>query len=169
MNELDTYHLALGRFTHTIAVAEWSLKFFLARVAGLDRATAQALFSGTRTKAAVSFVNRTLEVRGATIEAPYVDALARLSSIDKLRDEVIHHGTHWMGSKMAALNVHHTIPRQQRRSEVSASDLDDLTHDLQIVSDRLLHYCALNTQGIPMQAIQQHEPALLSAWRYKLP
>lgn len=68
----DAYFLSLGRFAHTFAFVEGRLKSFMGRLSGMASSEeANAIFSGVRTKTAMSNIKRLCEARGQDLNPYY--------------------------------------------------------------------------------------------------
>ena len=165
----DAFHLALGRFVDAFATAEHNLRFALAATAGVPREVAQAIFSGTRTDAAISFIGRLFEAR-CTRPTPEIDvALKRMHLILGVRNDLMHFGASSDGDYFTTSNAAHTIERQAKSSRLAISDLDDMTADLVAVSSRFIWMCVVNEANAFPEAVQRLDAAARVPLRYISP
>lgn len=96
INNEAKYYEALGAFIHEFSVVEFAIHGLLARRAGVDANTANALFSGITVDKAPDFVRRLAEARTGSreVEPELESAFSQLTIINKARNEIIHYGAH---------------------------------------------------------------------------
>lgn len=109
--ERSRYYSELGRFISIYSIAEAALRGVLQRTAGIDEPTSLAIFSGTRTDQASSFIRRCYEAKGEKIPQELADLLQQMAIITNLRNDLVHHGIDFTTAPPTANN---------RRSALSA-------------------------------------------------
>lgn len=169
MSKHDAFHLALGRFVDAFATAEHNLKFALATTAAVPREVAQAIFSGTRADAAISFIGRLFEARGTRPGTDVDVALKRMQLILGVRNDLMHFGASLDGDHFTTSNAAHTIERQAKSIRLTISDLEDMTADLAAVSNRFIWLCVVNEPNAFPEAVQSLDAAARVPFRYKSP
>jgi hypothetical protein len=92
--DLDKYYAALGEFIHAYSDVEAELQRTLWHHAGVKEPVAQAVFSGVRTEAAISNINRIGEARkwSELKKRKFKSLFDQLQIINKLRNDIVHRG-----------------------------------------------------------------------------
>ena len=128
------YHQSLGNFVTEFSNAEAILHHLVCKFAGVIQPTANAVFSGVRIEAAMSYINRIADAqkwrkgRKARLQIIFT----QLGHINKLRNEILHYGSTVQTSGTVLItnkNVVHLKSRIQER-RISATVLNDATKDL---------------------------------------
>lgn len=165
----DAYLLALGRFVHHFAETEGHVGLELGYLAGVDFSAGIALFSGVRTSQAMGLINRLLEATQRSEEKERLArAFAQLGQINAMRNALLHHGTE--RDTDAGLIVHkigHIHARTEIR-RVSEAMLNDMTHDLELISGHLLYTHLQHEPEFQAQKVEFLEE-MRTPWRYKPP
>ena len=133
------YYMALGRFVHKFSEVESSLKSFLARLLGIDAHTANAVFSGMRTKPAMDAIRRVYERNNQTPDALYASITEQLGQILSARDWIIHFGARlYEQSEPMVTNARYAhTTKAVREFPISHLLLDDMTADLEVIESQI--------------------------------
>jgi hypothetical protein len=134
----DDYYAALGKFVHVFASTEAAMFVTLCLVSRIDLRTFQALLSGTRARSAMDYMRRLYEVRHEAFPKRLDEALGQFSTINTVRDLILHSGTQKGGGGLEvsnALRAHAT--RSLRTIPMSPKFLAAMTEDLHTISAAL--------------------------------
>lgn len=133
MNENDRYHLALGRFVEAFATAETSLHVLLWAVSATTVGVSRAIFSGTRARTAIDFIRRIAEAERMPLGDALDDAFTRFSTINTVRDRILHYGSNSSDGIGAARLVSNRLTAHSPNSlfelPVSPKMLHEMTED----------------------------------------
>ena len=128
------YHQSLGQFVTEFSNVEALLHGLVSLFAGVKQPTANAVFSGVRIEAAMSYINRIADAQKWRKEkkARLQIIFTQLGQINKLRNEILHYGSTVQTSGTVLITnksiVHLKSRIQERR--ISAAVLNDATNDL---------------------------------------
>lgn len=165
---MDKYYLALGRFADAFADAEDHIYEALGLTAGVDAATARALFSGVRPRGAIETIGRLYEARSKTLDPQLNEAFQHLVSINTFRDRVMHWGVFPFAGQLVSSNQHRApSERHVRRSPVSVEILESATHDIETITTKI--YLHMREAVAPEEFTDENiSPALIAysaPWR----
>lgn len=164
MDEEQIFHYALGKFVSQFARAENMLFMFLGHVVGIDHRTLTILASGAKIDACISFIRRTHDAHNVAISDQIDDALARLATINNVRNDLLHYG---MMPNFTVSTVLKALPNKGRTYRVTTEDLSDAEYDLAKIT--FMFSAAMNTVIGPPHEIQAIQQVIASPWRYKPP
>jgi hypothetical protein len=176
IKEMNAYHMALGRFVSQFASVESAMQLALRTCLGIQQSLAAAIFSGTRTEAAASYIRRIGETENwpeAKIkELEYI--FQQLGEITRVRNDILHYGAmpisanklrvplgsdEWLVSNRSAAHTEAKI----RETRITPEILDFMTHDLQKIR---IHLSAIfDPKGAVVR--RQFEKHLERAWLYR--
>jgi hypothetical protein len=162
----DVYWKALGKFIHRFAMLEQQIAYLLQLSAKVPKETAQALFHGTRAKAAIDNLNRLREVRGLAEDPDWKRVVDQFGIINSVRNDIVHYGAtlHDDGFKIASKR---NIPRKQTVTQVDAPQLDAMTEDLQTIAATVfVQQCIANEGKFEGYATDWREVGR-APWKYK--
>jgi hypothetical protein len=171
MAAFQEHTFAFGRFLHVFAETESFTLNVLAMRTELKPARARALFSGTRTETAQSFIRR-LIVADQEPDCPYLErAFPQLSVINDVRNTLVHYGAKQTEKGLIASNFEVAINEDYKREFlVSALDITNMTVDLRTIQWNLaLHAYLLNGRIIEDPVVQHVRKFALAPWRYRPP
>jgi hypothetical protein len=133
--DMDKYHLALGKFVNEYAHVEADLFLLLILTAGVPIPTGQALFSGTRVSAAISFIKRLYEARNEQPSKRMHDVFAQLNTITTVRDHILHMGVYELDDDTFVSKNWMRAHAERSRKAIDASPeaLDAMTADLHTI------------------------------------
>jgi hypothetical protein len=141
--DMDKYYLALGKFVEMFAKVEDAVFVALVRKTGVFSPRAEALFSGTRVRDAVSFIKRLHEADSTPLPPRLAEVFGQLSAINTIRDRILHWGT-WPTESGTGLQVTNRLrahaDRARHEFETSPEHLDDMRNDLEIIYAALTLY-----------------------------
>jgi hypothetical protein len=169
---VNKYHLALGRFVSAFSQAEATLLCVLWALARVRPPYAQAVLSGIRIDGAMGFINRIAEAERwpAGKREKWQRIFTQLGLINKLRNDLLHHGAGIFGDFWVVSNrriAHH--PDRLREIHITPSTLDDAAADLGDITYHLILLAGRRT-GIWVSDRQKLARRLRRrAWRYKQP
>jgi hypothetical protein len=186
-DDTDAYYLALGRFIDKFAEAEKALLECLRVWSHMTTDTARAIFSGVRTEAASSYINRIIDVmteaaspdpkikeKLQAIKQDFQGVLTQLGHINATRNLIVHYGTifntegdHYTSNKDWALTK-----ERIRETPVSAQIMKQMTSDLEkiITHCNVMSFRYILDFDNPFGILGPHLPdeaALKSPWQYK--
>jgi hypothetical protein len=168
--QYDKFHQALGGFVSSFSGAEMAVTLLLWHVSGVSEEVAKAIFSGTRIKEAISFINR---IYDATGEAAIKNGMKRyfdhLGAINDVRNDVLHYGAPLVGTDFAIVSnalAAHTAAKL-RELELSVLDLKNMSHDLHLITT-VIREVRGGTTPDRLHSLP-HAAILLAPWRCKLP
>lgn len=172
--DVDEFYRALGQLVTTFSRVEGNIQRVLWHLVGVRPPTAQVVFSGVRTDAAMKYINRLADAlkwpdkwRG---ECQFI--FSQLGQINLLRNEILHYGSSfetkdiWTVSNKRAAH----IPENIRVLRITPAVLNDASTDLEKI-DFHLDALALSESEI-IEAEGYCPPfaqARKRAWRYKPP
>jgi len=170
---VDKYHLSLGRFVSAFSLVEATLLRVLWTLAHLQAPYAQAVLSGVRIEGAMSLINRIADAEHwpAETRAKWKAVFDQLGIINKLRNDLLHHGAMMHGDVWLVSNrpvAHHED--RIREIQITPATLDDARVDLEYIH---LHLIVLGGPGTgiyvatPVRALNRKLQRY--AWRYKSP
>jgi hypothetical protein len=163
------YWEALGQFIDTFAECEAVMAFALESYSDVSPQVAKALFSGVRTDAAANYILRILEVRKdlapdrETLQA----AFTQMGHINRLRNDIVHHGARFKGEFPIVSNKRAALTRTRlRETLVSASLLDAVIEDLETINAQIRLTLG---KELPSAALylEHYGPDAQRPWRYK--
>lgn len=172
---MNKYHLALGRFIETFAVAElWAMRVLWA-AARVDETTGRAAFSGTRARGAIDAVRRIFVARDAVVPDELGRAFEHMNDINSMRDNVVHwhiglQGSALFDAQLVVTNEFITHSRQKEKAfAISHTLLDQMTADLETIRIVLRHYVISQWEDSPTRTelLAQHVPPAHAQWQYK--
>jgi len=124
-------------------MAESATILALWTAAGTDQDIATAIFSGTRTKTAISWIKRIAESTETPLDPEIKETLEHLSRINEVRDRIVHWGTQDLdeNAKLVTNELRAHAERTLQEFRVSPEMLREMGDDLAIISVRLIvHY-----------------------------
>lgn len=176
IEEMDQYHRALGAFVSQFAAVESGMHIALRISCGIGQPLAAAIFSGTRTEAAASYIKRIGETENwpeaKTKELEYI--FQQLGEITRVRNDILHLGAkpisankippifgadEWLVSNKL---VAHS-PSRIRETRITPEILGLMTRDLQKIR---IHLIAIFDSDAE-KARHTHDKELKRAWLYK--
>lgn len=173
-DENDHFHLAFGRFIIACSDAERELYRALIQYSKVSDGVARAIFSGTRARVMIQFINAINDNEG--IEKARADDLeyvfAQLTAISTMRDHLAHHlsDVSYSFSTYPPFRIASNHERVSRLSkelncEVSVQTLNDMTWDLYGIANHLnMHWGRRTGQFLPWR--ENDQP---TTWLYKSP
>lgn len=166
------YFQALGRFVAMFSAVESVVQTLFWQMTGVDERVAPAVFSGVRMDAAQGLIKRVLEVRTfPKLDRAELDAvLSQLTTITKVRNDILHHGAYPRGSRgfVTSNRIVAFTPDRLRETSASPEVLDALHADLNRMAI-LLGGAFLAVRGLELTdgMAATLEEARRDAWRYK--
>lgn len=169
----NDYYAALGRFVDAFARVETTLLRVLWTFAQLKSPYAQAVLSGVRIEGAMGLINRIADAESWKPERrqDWQKIFTQIGIINKLRNDIFHHGTAWFGQVWVVSNrdVAH-LPERVREIHITPKILDKATKDLWDI------FVFLTLLGGPAvgEIYGRKSPTLMrqlrrKPWRYKQP
>lgn len=169
----DKFHLALGQFVAAFSLVEVTLLKALCVLAHVRAPYAQALLSGVRTDAAMSYINRIAEAERWPDDkrVDWQRIFSQLGLINKLRNDILHHGAGIAGNSWLVSNrrvAHH--PDRIREMLITPAIINDATADAGDITT-LLMLLGGPSVGIVMNRNWRSwmRKRLREPWRYKQP
>jgi hypothetical protein len=167
--ELDKYYIALGEFVHAYSDVELELQRSLWHAAKVKEPIAQAVFSGVRTEAAISNINRISEARkwSEPKKTKYKYLFDQLQIINKLRNDIVHRGASLQadGTWISSNEKYVHIPERITTTPVSAGILNNASADLFEIRYRLAFLA--HGRHWPVQMKEHFTDFLTHAWLYR--
>jgi hypothetical protein len=168
-DEINRYWLALGQFVSAFSAVEIAMQIALRRFAHVRDPIGAALFSGTRTEAAMQYMRRIAEAekwdkrRRAQIDVIF----AQLRLIQNLRNDLLHYGASFKGLDKFAISNRLVAHAQEkiRETAITLPDLQAMGADLATIEVRLLVLARKRGERIHPAL----RPALRASWQYKPP
>jgi hypothetical protein len=158
------YFEALGRFIDNYSDAEYAIYDYLVSLTGLDFNSANAILSGTRVDAAISFIRRLHAARRVEISVEVEDVLVHLATLNTARNELVHFGTYFDSDRWrvvsTAAKAH--LPEKAKEWRISTNTLYDMADDAE--------KAALTLLAILKPSLKRRtdwKDALSRAWLYK--
>lgn len=138
MDKYEQLLYSIGNFVLTFAEVEYSVHKTLARLAGLSDELRRALFSGTRADAAISLINRMLEISddghaSATNKKRFKHAFDQFKVINEARNLLLHHGLErpWGIPTHSSSNARVALTKERLKSmHFTPEVLDNMAEDL---------------------------------------
>lgn len=171
--EAEKFERALGAFVLAWADTESELYAVLLHYAGVSDAIGRAIFSGSRARTMMDFVNNIAHntkvdpERTANLKAVF----EHLAAINFMRDKVIHHASgNSYGFNDPDTRALTNIDRVSRKDahfvyELGSKHIEQMTDDLHLIGHHLQMH---RPKGHANFQAWTEEPADASAWRYKL-
>lgn len=170
---LDKYHCALGSFVSAFSRTEATLLRNLWILAGLKAPYAQAVLSGVKVEGAMGLIRRIAEAErwAEKKKAQWDRVFSQLGLINKLRNDLLHHGASMFGDVWIVSNkavAHH--PNRVREIHITPKILEDATSDLGFIFLELILLGGPKAGTIygenRRSALRRRQR---SPWRYKQP
>ena len=162
------YLLALGEFIDQFARTEAMLHYVLRHFAKTSQNIGNAVFSGVRVDAAVSFIRRIAEVEdpGETARKQIDFLFTHLAEINNLRNDIVHYGSEIRGGgrRVTTNRIMALTADRIRERAVSPEILRDAASDLNKIN---IHLSAHLLIHMPNQIMEGFRPILDASWRYK--
>lgn len=165
------YFEALGEFVTHYAVLEDVISIHLNIITGITSELGKSIFSGTRIKSAIDFINRIL---GASDKAdmmsrlkPYFDHIGHLTAA---RDLILHYGGKFQHSTKTLLvsNARSANTSRSLKSyEITPQDLRNLFHDTQRAINGVIY--EVNRDTLDPSQLETFRIETLGPWRYRPP
>ncbi len=137
MERQQTYWQCLGEFVDEFARVENMIRHFLSRMGATNGAVGAALLSGVRVDQAISLTNRVFEARNDPLGRSALEKyFLQLGSINKLRNELLHHGGHldWGNDGIIVSNFNVAFTRERlRQFTMTVKDMRDAISDLKTI------------------------------------
>lgn len=154
----------LGTFIDLYAIVENALRDTLQHVAGVDNATALAIFSGVKSNRAMSFIRRLYQARGQQIPAELDRVLQQFAVITNLRNDILHHRVDFENEPPVTSNRATVLNENAvRETEIRPETLARAGEDLGLV---LLVLMAIRTPD-RQQSADDLAWSMREAWKYK--
>lgn len=169
LDRRERYWLALGRFIHEFASVETSVQTLLWIVTDTSPQVAKAIFSGTRSDTACSYIRRTLQAQGQRELPPLLErAFSHLKTITTVRNDIVHYGAQFNDSTTFVTNAMLALPGGERTTQVPAKTLEDLWSDLRTIQACMTAYVFTEKRPhLGHKTAQQWLSAAQAPWRYK--
>ena len=141
----------------------------LGMTAGLPLISAQALFSGTRIREAMSLIKRLADTNADPLDPWLAKAFGHIGEITTARDRILHHGLE-IGQDIAVVtDAHRNLPGKSFRMEFSVVDLDNLESDVLTALSCLNMFRYGYWPKQPSEQVEQNRILAIREWKYKLP
>jgi hypothetical protein len=167
----NPYWFSLGRFIQNFADAEVMTTILLRHFAETSQEVSQAIFSGTRGKDAINYINRICEARNVARDAELESAFAQFQLLTDVRNTILHHGARIHGDGLLATNdaMAYLLPRTIRKIPVTPAMLDAMAQDAVTIRLKLFRF-TIKGKIYPIPA-QFDQIAVLAArpWLYISP
>jgi hypothetical protein len=166
----ERYWLALGRLIERFASVEVSIQLVLWTLSEVRANVATAIFSGTRTEQASSFIRRIFESRGEPTPELLARAFDRLTIVNTIRNDIVHYGIQIDEvDGMHASNAVVALPGKERRTKMSVEVLEELWSDLGIILHCLNAFVLPLWPDSPPEVVADHLKGAQLPWRYTPP
>jgi len=163
----EHYHRSLGSFVRVFSLTEGMLRSLLAKVVGVDEPTAMAIFSGTRSDQASSFIRRCYEARGTKIPPDLDKLLSQMALIAAFRNDVIHQDVDFASDPPVITNRRLAISeRALRETPINSHTLYHASTDLGRI---MLGLSAFIAEKMNPQLEDNLKFALRGPWKHKSP
>lgn len=130
----ELYRHSIGSFIELYAMVEHSLRAVLQHVAGVDDATALALFSGVKPDKAMNSIRRLYQARNEEMPEALDHALQQFAVITNLRNDLLHHRVDFQHDPPVTTNRASVINEAAvRETEVNAYTLAHAGEDLGVI------------------------------------
>ena len=170
--EADRFEHALGTLMLAWADAEQELYRVLVHYAGVTDAVGRAIFSGTRARTMMDFVNNIAHnvALSADRKANLAALFSHMTAINSMRDKVVHYSSgnsiEYNNPETRALSNYRRGNRYEAHFvyEIGTKHLLQMCEDLNLIGHHLqMHWSS------PPDAfhVWSEEPANESAWQYK--
>jgi hypothetical protein len=165
------YWLALGKFVSAFADVEVMTTVVLGHFAGTSPQVSQAIFSGTRGKGAIEFINRICEAKHVPRDADLESAFTQFNVLTEVRNTILHHGARIEGDDLVATNdaMANLIPRTIKKVTVSAAILDAMTQDAETIRIKLMLFTMRGKEILLPGPVLILSALGARPWRYKSP
>jgi len=161
------YWQALGKFIEDFAGAEYAMSEVLRKYAGVSQHVGKAIFSGTKSDAAIKLIERIWAVHdpGETVKAELRSAFAQFRAINNVRNIAIHYGSHKRPEKGRFVSTlrNALTPDRVNEARVSSAILGQMSDDLFKISVHCWR------RAFRLKPNRQDSGILRRAWRYKPP
>jgi hypothetical protein len=165
LDTFKSYQFELGRFIVTFAETEKIVLGLLWRMAGVDNVTARAIFSGTRTHAAISFIRRIHEAREETLNPVLDRCFHQLMAINATRDSLVHWGAPSEEEISNDLQAH--APRSLKVIPISPAIVQSMSDDLLTILAVFVSFLTVNGDTTKFDDDDLDScKAALRPWRY---
>ncbi len=166
-----TYYLSLGRFIQNFADAEVMTTLILAHFAQTSPEVSQAIFSGTRGKDAISYINRICEAQHRPQDADLKSAFSQFQILNDARNTILHHGAKIDGDGLIATNdaMAHLLPRTIKKLPVSSAILDEMALDAETIRVKLSLFMMRGRTTLFPDLAQRFAAIAARPWFYKSP
>ena len=163
------YWLALGKFVSAFADAEVMTTLILGHFAKTSPQVSQAIFSGTRGKAAIDYINRICEAENLPRDADLESAFTQFQILTDVRNTILHHGARIDGEGLVATNdaMAYLLPRTIKRSPISAGMLDEMAQDAETIRLKLIVFTMRGRSIAYPEGVQSLVDLAARPWRYK--
>ena len=163
--------LALGEFIEEFAGVEAVILHLLIHYAGIPHDKGRAIFSGTRARTAIDFINRLNEVDdpGKETKELLSEIFLHLRAINDARDDLTHYSSFLTSDKgrvVSNITRAHVL-RTLKERQVDIKTINAMSADLRKIGTHLSLIPALPRAS---RAEREKEvPAAAVPWQYKLP
>lgn len=171
LSSKEHYYLGLGRFIDKFAKIEICVQMLLWHLSEVHPRTAQAIFSGTKTDTAVSFIRRIFESRHEELPEILSNAFAQLSIISTVRNDLVHYGAQYdEEAKLIASNALVALPGKERKIPISRRVLEHLWGDLVTIEYCLnAYFFSIRPDLTTPSVAEKYSEAAQTPWQYKQP
>jgi hypothetical protein len=165
------YYFSLGRFAQNFADAEGAITTILWHFAQTSPEVSQAVFSGTRGKEAISYVNRICEAKNLPLHAAIKSAFDQFQELNEARNMILHHGARIDGDGLVSSNDWRAdkLPRTVKSFPVSAPILDDMAFDAETIRIKLILFTMRGRPIALPDPVRWLVERAAQPWRYKSP
>jgi hypothetical protein len=171
-DEADRFEKALGTLMLAWADAEQELYRVLVHYAGVSDAVGRAIFSGTRARTMMDYVNNIAHNVNLSVERKenLAAVFSHMTTVNSMRDRVVHYSSgntiEYNDPETRALSNYRRVNRYDTHFiyEIGSKHLAQMTEDLYLIGHHLqMHWTS------PAEKFQSwtEEPADGSAWRCK--
>jgi hypothetical protein len=167
----DLYHLELGRFVAMFSQVERTLLRALWTLARIRDPVSQAVLSGVRIEGAIGLINRIAEAENWSTDrrAKWQHVFTQLGAINKLRNDILHHGAGLNDDDKFVVSNRHTAHHPNRVREVlfTPATLGDAFEDLNVLMFTLILLVGPKRMGLRIGGTRTLKQYLEQPWRYK--
>jgi hypothetical protein len=169
----EGYLRALGDFVESYANTESLVFTYLHFSSKLTLPVSRALFSGVRTKEAISYIQRIWDVDPPPdfVRSHVEEAFTHLHMITDVRNHVMHYGSFLTDEQVRVtsdLGRAHTVERV-RQMRIGEEDLITMTRDLFKIGIHIMAAMWVIMSGFDKRREAEFAPLLAAAWRYTQP
>jgi len=166
-SERDRFALAIGRFIFEFSITELQLYEFLKNITGLNDAVARAIFSGTKSKGMIEYINSIIENTGIPERKTkqFKAYAGQLATLNTMRDLLVHYSYGWTVEKRMGATTGFRISRYKNSKThwITCEEIDAMTADLTTIAFYLVH------QAKMIDNLWEDYPFGLPTWLYKFP